>query len=247
MSYRAVLFDVGGPLDLEFAWESAVDGAIASACGPEGIRVDQAMIEAASEAAVAAFAPDAYAHMVETLCGGDPQAIERVRHRVRAMIGNLDVFQLRPEVDGLLRRLRDRGLKLGIVANQPEAARERLARAGIGDLFDYHGLSALTGLRKPELRSFIAAAEALGVPPPACIMVGDRIDNDIVPAKALGMAAIQLRGGRHRRQRPRSEAEEAAAVVTDVPELEAAILQLLDGQGLRARIMSGPGGPQSGQ
>src|SRR5260370_300316 len=100
MRYRAVLFDVGGPLDLEFAWEIAVDGAIASACGLEGIRVDSAMIDEASEAAVAAFAPDAYAHMVETLCGGDPQAIERVHQRVRAMVGNLDVFQLRPPFAG---------------------------------------------------------------------------------------------------------------------------------------------------
>ncbi len=204
MSYRAVLFDVGGPLDLEFAWEIAVDGAIASACGLEGIRVDPAMIEEASEAAVAAFAPDAYAHMIEALCGGDPRATERVRRRVRAMTGNLDVFQLRPEVDGLLRRLRGRGLKLGIVANQPETARE------------------------PDPRAFVAAAEAMGVSPSACIMVGDRIDNDIVPAKALGMAAIQLRSGRHRRQQPRSPAETPDAVVTDVLELEAAIFALLD-------------------
>ncbi len=227
MRYCAVLFDVGGPLDLEFAWEIAVDGAIASACGLEGIRVDQAMIEEASEAAVAAFVPDAYAHMIEALCGGDPRATERVRQRVRAMVGNLDVFQLRPDIDGLLRRLRRRGLKLGIVANQPETARERLARAGIGELFEYQGLSALTGLRKPDPRAFLAAAEALGVTPPVCIMVGDRIDNDIAPAKALGMAAIQLRGGRHRRQRPRSSAEAPDAVVTDVRELESAILALL--------------------
>jgi putative hydrolase of the HAD superfamily len=227
MRYRAVLFDVGGPLDLEFAWEIAVDGAIASACGLEGIRVDQAMIEQASEVAVAAFAPDAYAHMIETLCGGDPRAIERVGQRVRAMVGNLDVFQLRPDIDGLLRRLRGRDLKLGIVANQPETARERLARAGIGELFDYQGLSALTGLRKPDPRAFLVAAEALGVTPPACVMVGDRIDNDIVPAKALGMAAIQLRGGRHRRQQPRSPAEAPDAVVTDVRELEEAITSLL--------------------
>src|SRR5512139_2350834 len=169
MPYRAILFDVGGPLDMEFAWEIAVDGAIASACGLEGIRVDQATIEEASEAAVAAFAPDAYAHMVETLCGGDPQTIERVRQRVRAMTGNLEVFQLRPDIDGLLRRLRGRDLKLGIVANQPEAARERLTRAGIGDLFDYQGLSALTGFSKPDPRAFQAVAEALGVAPAACI------------------------------------------------------------------------------
>lgn len=227
MSYRAVLFDVGGPLDLEFAWEIAVDSAIASACGLEGIRVDQSTIDEASDRAVEAFVPDAYAHMVETLCGGDPQAIERVRHRVRAMIGNLDVFQLRPDIDGLLRRLRGRGLRLGIVANQPETARERLQRAGIGELFEYQGLSGLSGLRKPDPRAFQAAAEALGVSPAACIMVGDRIDNDVAPAKALGMATIQLRSGRHRRQRPRSPAETPDAVVTDVRELDAAIGALL--------------------
>ena len=227
MSYRAILFDVGGPIDMEFAWEIAVDGAIASACGLEGIRVDQAMIDEASEAAVAAFAPDAYAYMVETLCGGDPRTIDRVRQRVRAMTGNLDVFQLRPNIDGLLRRLRERELRLGIVANQPQAARERLARAGIGDLFEYQGLSGLTGFSKPDPRAFEAAAEALGLKPADCVMVGDRIDNDIVPAKALGMATILLRGGRHRRQRPRSPVEEPDAVVTDVLELEAAVNALL--------------------
>jgi HAD superfamily hydrolase (TIGR01549 family) len=223
MTYRAVLFDVGGPLDMEFAWEIAVDGAIASACGLEGIRVDQAMIEEASETAVAAFAPDAYLHMIDTLCGGDPRTVDRVRRRLRAMVGSLDVFQLRPDIDSLLRRLRGRGLKLGIVANQPQAARERLARAGIGDLFEHQGLSGLTGFSKPDPRAFEAAAEALGAAPVDCIMVGDRVDNDIAPAKALGMAAVLFRGGRHRRQRPRSAAEEPDAVVTDVLELEAAI------------------------
>jgi FMN phosphatase YigB (HAD superfamily) len=146
---------------------------------------------------------------------------------MRAMVGNLDVFQLRPDIDGLLRRLRGRGLKLGIVANQPEGALERLVRAGIGELFDYQGLSGLTDVRKPDPRAFQAAAEALGGLPAACVMVGDRIDNDIAPAKALGMAAIQLRSGRHRRQRPRSLAETPDAVVTDVLELDAAIGALL--------------------
>jgi putative hydrolase of the HAD superfamily len=223
MAYRAVLFDVGGPIDMEFAWEIAVDGAIAAACGMEGIRVDQAMIEEASERAVEAFAPDAYAHMVETLCGGDPATVARVAERRRAMLAGLDVFQLRPDIDGLLRRLAGRGLRLGIVANQPAAMRGRLARAGIGDLFAYQGMSGETGWAKPDPRAFTSAAAALGVAPAECIMVGDRIDNDIAPAKALGMAAILFRSGRHRRQKPRNEAEAPDAIVTDVPELEAAI------------------------
>ena len=207
MPLRVVLFDVGGPLDMEFAWEIAVDGAIASACGLEGIRVDPAMVEEASDAAVAAFAPDVYAHMIDTLCGGDPDTAQRVTRRMRAMVGTLDVFQLRPEIDGLLQRLRARGLRLGVVADQPVVARERLACAGIGDLFDDLDMSA--------------------VPSRDCIMVGDRLDRDIAPAKALGMATIQFRSGRYRRQRPRSVTEEPDAVVTDVRELEMAIFDLL--------------------
>jgi HAD superfamily hydrolase (TIGR01549 family) len=227
MRRRAVLFDVGGPLDMEFAWEIALDGAIASACGMEGIRVDQSAIDEASEHAVEAFAADAYGHMIETLCGGDPRTVERVRQRVRAMTGALDVFQLRPEVDGLLRKLRQRDLKLGIVADQPAMARERLDRAGIGDLFDYHGLSGETGHRKPDPRAFTSAAEALGVTPAECIMVGDRIDNDIAPARALGMATIRFRTGRHRRQKPRTPDETPDVEVADVAELTAAIESLL--------------------
>ena len=203
MPDQAILFDVGGPLDLEFAWESAVDGAIAASCGLEGIRVDQTMVEEASDAAVAAFAPDAYAHMIETLCGGDPQSIARVRQRMRAMVGNLDVFQLRPGIDGLLQRLRARGLVLGVI--DPSHQWPRLERAGIVELF----------------------TREADVPAAACLFVGDRLDTDIAPAKAKGMTAIQFRSGRWRRQRPRTEAETPDAVVTDVPELDAAIETLL--------------------
>jgi HAD superfamily hydrolase (TIGR01549 family) len=222
MPRRAVLFDVGGPIDMEFAREIAVEGAIAAACGLEGIPVDQAAIDQASERAVEAFAADAYGHMIETLAG-DPGTVARVRHRVRAMVGNLDVFQLRPGIADLLRNLRALDLRLGIVANQPEGMRERLQRAGIGELFEHQGLSGATGIAKPDPRAFTMAAQSLNVMPAECIMVGDRIDNDIAPARALGMATIRFRTGRHRRQKPRSPTEAPDAEVTDVPELAAAI------------------------
>ena len=213
MSRRAVLFDVGGPIDMELAWEMAVDGAIAAACGMQGIRVEPSMVEDASDAAVAAFAPDVYDAMIDTLCGGDPETATRVRRAVAAMTGNLDAFQLRPGIDDLLRRLRARGLRLAVVSARPQAA--RLARAGIGELFEVTGPGDLA-----------ATCAALGEPPSACIAVGDRLDADIAPARALGLATIQFRVGRWRRARPRSAAEEPDAVVTDVAELEAAIAAL---------------------
>ena len=200
-TYRAVIFDIGGAVDLEFAWEMALDGAIASACGMEGIRVNPAMVEEASEQAVAAFAPDVAHYMIETLCGGEPATVARVTRRVEAMTGQLDAFQLRPGIEDLLTRLCARGLVLG--AREPRW--ERLERAGLAALF----------VRDP------------GLAPTECILVGDRIDADIAPAKAAGMATIQFRSGRWRRQRPRSAAETPDAVVTDVAELEAAIAALM--------------------
>ena len=217
---NVILFDVGGPIDLEFAWEMAMDSAIAAACGLEGIRVDEGMIEAASARAVASFASDAYADIIETLCGGDPATIARVRRRVDGITANLDVFQLRPEIDGLLRRLSERGLKLGIVANRPDAVARQLGRAGIAPFFDYAGALEM-------------AAQVLGMAPADCIVVGDRIDKDIAPARALGMATILFRSGRYRRQQPRTPAEAPDAIVTDVPELEAAIVSLLGRQAMR--------------
>lgn len=227
MAYRAVLFDVGGPLDMELAREMAVDSAIATACGLEGIRVGQATVEEASDAALAAFAPDVYAHMIETLCGGEPLAVARVRRRVHAMVGDLDVFQLRPDIDLLLRRLRRCDLKLGVIADKGEAALDRLARVGIRHLFDHLAHSDTAAGGAPVRGALERACDALGVAPAEAIMVGDRLDNDIAPARKLGMAAIQFRVGRHRRQRPRSSAEEPDAVVTDVRELEGAIATLL--------------------
>ncbi|MGH2470358.1 MAG: HAD hydrolase-like protein, partial [Chloroflexota bacterium] len=60
-----------------------------------------------------------------------------------------------------------------------------------------------------------------------CIMVGDRIDNDISPAASLGMSTIHFRTGRHRNQRPRSWQEVPDEVVETVDELEAALRHLV--------------------
>jgi beta-phosphoglucomutase-like phosphatase (HAD superfamily) len=201
---RAVLFDIGGPIDMEFAWEIAVDGAIAASCGMEGVRVDQAMVEEASDRAVAAFAADTYGHMIETLCG-DPATVGRVRRRVEAMTGALDAFQLRPGIDDLLRKLRQPfPAGSGLLLGAPGANWERLEREGLADFFQ----------------------RELDLPPAACIFVADRLDRDIAPAIARGMATIQFRTGRWRKQRPRNDAETPDVIVTDVAELEAAIAAL---------------------
>jgi ribonucleotide monophosphatase NagD (HAD superfamily) len=59
-------------------------------------------------------------------------------------------------------------------------------------------------------------------------MVGDRIDNDVVPAKLLAMRTVLFRTGRHRTQQPRSWEERPDVEVHDVACLARAIMHLLD-------------------
>jgi HAD superfamily hydrolase (TIGR01509 family) len=126
----------------------------------------------------------------------------------------------------LLAELRAQGMRLGLAANQPAAVLQRLDRHGMGRYFDHREVSGTLGLQKPDPRLFLSACEALGVPPAACLMLGDRIDNDIAPARSLGMRTVLLRTGRHRAQQPRTWLECADAEATDTAGVRSALRRL---------------------
>jgi HAD superfamily hydrolase (TIGR01549 family) len=169
--------------------------------------------------------------MVWDLTSGDAAASERAMTTLAARSTERhtgrDGIELRAGIPGLLQVLHHDGLLLGLAANQPIRALEDLDRLGIGQLFSHRQMSGHHGFRKPDVRLFLRACEDLGVNPAECIMVGDRIDNDIAPAKWLGMRAVLLRTGRHINQQPRSWHELPDAEVADVPGLEAAISSIL--------------------
>jgi HAD superfamily hydrolase (TIGR01549 family) len=224
-----VLFDIGGPIDLEVAFERAIDADLRAALAAEGIAVDDDGYAEAERQAVASFAPNAYQAMLWSLCGDRDRAERAWARVVAAGEGRSRPFQLRPGIDRLLADLAGRGVRLGLVANQPAAVLADLQAAGIAGVFGDLSVSGMTGLRKPDPRLFLQACTALSVEPADCIMVGDRIDNDIAPARLLGMAAIRFRTGRHAGQRPRSWLEVPDAEVVDVAGLARAIDRLLAG------------------
>jgi putative hydrolase of the HAD superfamily len=135
-------------------------------------------------------------------------------------------IEMRPGVPEMLGRLHDHGLKLGLAANQPARVVAELDRRGVGQLFSHREVTGQHGYKKPDARLFLRACEDLGIEPGNCLMVGDRIDNDIAPARALGMRTALLRSGRHMAQQPRSANEVPDVEVRDVPGMEAAILSL---------------------
>lgn len=91
--------------------------------------------------------------------------------------------------------LKDRGYHLGILANQVPGTSQRLEAWGLLRYFDVVAASAELGVAKPDRLIFEKALELAGCPPKNAVMVGDRLDNDIFPAKALGMKTVWIRKG----------------------------------------------------
>jgi len=88
-----------------------------------------------------------------------------------------------------------RKYKIGVIANQSLGSEKRLENFGILKYIDLVIASAETGAAKPDKRIFEIALERSNCEAYRAVMIGDRIDNDIVPAKMLGMRTIWIKQG----------------------------------------------------
>jgi putative hydrolase of the HAD superfamily len=128
-----------------------------------------------------------------------------------------------------LHTLRDR-FRLGVIANQPGEVRTAMRRDGLEPFFEVWGVSDELGVGKPDPRLFELAARTAKVAPAAAVMVGDRLDYDVRPAKRVGMRAIwMLRGEAPDRPKP-DQLAEADGSVRSLAELPAE-LERLSGRG----------------
>ena len=85
--------------------------------------------------------------------------------------------------------------KIGIIANQSLGTKTRLEQHGILQYIDLVIASAEEGVAKPDKRIFEIALNRSNCQPGESVMIGDRIDNDIVPAKRMGMHTIWIKQG----------------------------------------------------
>lgn len=85
--------------------------------------------------------------------------------------------------------------KIGVIANQSPGTKERLTQHGIIKYIDLVVASAEEGVAKPDERIFEIALERSNCKPGNAVMIGDRIDNDIVPANLSGMHTIWVKQG----------------------------------------------------
>ena len=85
--------------------------------------------------------------------------------------------------------------------------------------FDLVIASAEEGCAKPDRKRFEIALERSKCIPGNAVMIGDQIDNDIIPAKSIGMKTVWIKQGFGRFWKITNETEKADFEVNNLTEL----------------------------
>ena len=109
--------------------------------------------------------------------------------------------------------------KIGVIANQSLGTAERLEQKGILKYIDLVIASAEEGVSKPDRRIFDIALSRAHCKPENAVMIGDRVDNDIVPGKRIGMKTIWIKQGFGKYWKISSDEEKADYSVDTLTEI----------------------------
>jgi len=169
VAVAAVVFDVGETLvDETRMWEQAADAA----------GVPRFTLMGVLGGLVARGRPH---HEVWSVVGAEPPAAAGWRP---------DAGEFYPDALPAIEALRAAGRVVGAVGNTPRDTEEQL-RPHV----DFVGSSARWGVEKPAAGFFERVAAEAGVEAGRIAYVGDRIDNDVLPALAAGLVAVHVRRG----------------------------------------------------
>jgi HAD superfamily hydrolase (TIGR01549 family) len=134
--------------------------------------------------------------------------------------------KLNPGINEVLKKI-SKDYMLALAGNQPSAVKELLKAHGLLGFFTTTEVSEDIGKAKPDPDFFKYILKKLDVEAFEAVMIGDRLDNDIIPAKKLGMMTILVKSGAYAILEPRNPGEIADAVVRTVSELPGAVADIV--------------------
>ena len=224
---RAILFDVGGPLEDTAQLDDRADALVVDLFRRETVHIQPADYLAAESAALDSRAPDFWRGVIWQLAHRSPALAHSVWTRFAQTRGADSKGVARTGMIELIASLRVGDIGLVALDDGPRDLGARIDALGYGALFDAVVSGTALDTAKSDPRLLRAAAEACGAQPAECLMVGDRIDADIAPARRLGMTTTWLRVGRWRDVEPRDWTELPDAEASDADELAVAIDRLV--------------------
>lgn len=189
MKLAAATFDVGGIIYSDDVFKRAIYAAIENYAGP----IDAARFEKIYEDHLKSHSGSLRSKLCMEFFGSLDLKGEIMEFATARW--NFQPSDIYSDAKATIKELRESGLKIGLVANQPKSAVESLKRDGIFDLVDFLGVSAVVGLEKPDPRIFELALAELGTTSAQTIHIGNRLDTDVIPAKSLGFKTVWILRG----------------------------------------------------
>jgi len=130
-------------------------------------------------------------------------------------------WQPMPALHEVLDELRDEGRMLGIISNAGDVGNvQRLIdKVNIRNYFDPIIISAAIGIRKPDPGLFEMVLDQWHVNPESVVMIGDRLEADILGAQAAGLHQIWIKPEAESSDATRITSEKVAETLVDIPDL----------------------------
>jgi HAD superfamily hydrolase (TIGR01549 family) len=179
---RAVLFDLGETLvSEERSWEAWADW----------LEVPRARLFAVMRTVIEQG--DHHHRIFEILRPGLDVAAEEAKRASAGFPSHEDLYDFYPDALGWLATLRAAGLRVGVAGNQ-HASVEAWLRQRL-EPEDLIASSGAWGVQKPAPEFFARLIELADETPEAIAYVGDRVDNDIIPAADAGLVTVFVRRG----------------------------------------------------
>ena len=137
---------------------------------------------------------DIWVGMYAMLCRklGIDEDAELLARRVYDEFGHSRRWRPYADVKPAMWRLKEHGIKLGIISNWDVRLEGRLDGLGLNELLDTVVSSAAVGLHKPDPRIFDLARDRLGVDAVECVHIGDHHYADVLGARSAGMDALLI-------------------------------------------------------
>jgi HAD superfamily hydrolase (TIGR01549 family) len=163
----------------------------------------------------------------EELRPGFDIAAAQVARRAAGNDVGIVAGDLYPDARSCIASLLADGLRVGIAGNQP-AETEAVLRT-LDERVEMIGSSEAWGVEKPAPAFFTRIVATLGLPAAHIAYVGDRLDNDVRPAAAAGLASVFVRRGPWAWiQAGRSDPPEADLVIPSLAALPEALRRFRD-------------------
>ena len=136
-------------------------------------------------------------------------------------------FKLMDGIDDFLKKF-SKQYKIGILGQYGKDFRQYLEGINLYKYFVFTEIQDDYKITKPDPRYFEAVLKKCKCKPEESIMVGDRIDKDIIPAKMVGMKTIRIKIGIHKNQEPRIPEEIPDLTVNKIEEITMEKIKAMD-------------------